>query len=112
VALVLTSNAVIVCDHGGKVTVLPHQEKVTIQGGLVLCLGDLIEAPIAGCTQVAPGTKPCTTVLPAPPLPGSVSANVSIDGSPVHLEGFTALTDGVPPASVNVLFAGQALVQA
>jgi hypothetical protein len=110
--LVLTTEAVIMCDHGGKVTAIPRQEKVTIQGGLVLCLGDLIEAPIVGCAQDAPGTKPCTTVLPTPPTPGSISANVSIDGDPVHLDGFIAPTDGVPPATVSVVFAGQELVRA
>jgi hypothetical protein len=46
------------------------------------------------------------------PLPGSVSVIVFIDGNPVHVDGFTAATDSVPPATVSVLFAGQALVQA
>jgi hypothetical protein len=101
------------CPHGGKVTVIPHQTKVSIQGGLVICFGDLEEAPIVGCTQLAPGTKPCTTVLPAPPLPAvSVSAHMLIGGNPVHLQGFTAMTDGAPPGMVTVLFAGQELVQA
>ena len=112
-ALVLTSEAVIMCAHLGKVTVIPHQEKVSIQGGFVLCQGDLEQAPIVGCTQDAPGTKPCTTVLPFAPIPGvSVSANMMINGNPVHLQGFVAPTDGAPPATVTVLSPGQELVQA
>jgi len=108
---VLTSEAVIMCALGGKVQPIPHQEKVTIQGAPVLCLGDLVEAPIIGCpVVVSPGTKPCTTV--AAPLPGSVSTSMFIDGKPVHVDGFTAATDGGPPGTVSVLFAGQALVQA
>ncbi len=108
---VLTSEAVIMCAHGGKVQPSPQQEKVTIQGAPVLCLGDLLAAPIVGCpVVVSPTTKPCTTV--AAPLPGSVSTSMFIDGKPVHVDGFTGATDGLPSATVSVVFAGQALVQA
>jgi hypothetical protein len=107
---VLTSEAVIMCDHGGKVQPIPHQEKVTIQGAPVLCLGDLVGAPIVGCPLASPSTKPCTTV--DAPLPGGVSESMFIDGDPVHVDAFSATTDSVPPAAVSVVFAGQALVQA
>jgi len=108
---VLTSEAVIMCAHGGNVQLIPHQEKVTIQGAPVLCLGDLLAAPIVGCpVVVSPTTKPCTTV--AAPLPGSVSTTMFIEGMPVHLDSFTAATDGVPPAIVSVASAGQEIVQA
>ncbi|HLL92922.1 MAG TPA: hypothetical protein VK252_08290 [Solirubrobacteraceae bacterium] len=107
---VLTSEAVIMCDHGGKVQPIPHQETVTIQGAPVLCLGDLVGAPVIGCPLASPTTKPCTTVLA--PLPGSVSTSMFIQGMPVHVDSFTAATDGVPPATVIVEFAGQEIVQA
>jgi len=109
-SFVLTADARIMCDHGGQVQVIPRQEKVSIEGSPVICLGDLEGAPIVGCPLASPATKPCTTVLA--PLPGSVSVIVFIDGNPVHVDGFTAATDSVPPATVSVLFAGQALVQA
>jgi uncharacterized Zn-binding protein involved in type VI secretion len=108
---VLTLDAVIMCDHGGKVQPIPHQETVTIQGAPVLCLGDLLEAPIVGCpVVVSPTTKPCTTV--AAPLPGSVSTSMFIQGMPVHVDSFTAATDSLPPATVFVESAGQEIVQA
>jgi hypothetical protein len=84
--------------------------KVSIDGATVLCVGDLLGAPIVGCTQAASGTKPCTVV--GPPMPGSWSLNVSIDGRPVHIDTFTAPTDGAPPGTVAVVFAGQGKVQA
>jgi hypothetical protein len=108
--LLITTSAVITCPHGGVVTPIPKQQTVTIQGGAVLCLGDLVGAPIAGCTQIGPGIKPCTTVLA--PIGETVAPNVLIGGRPVHLQTFTALTDGVPPGAVFVSFPGQELVQA
>jgi hypothetical protein len=108
---VLTLEAMITCDHGGKVQPIPHQQKVTIQGAPVLCFGDLLGAPIVGCpVVVSPTTKPCTSVLA--PLPGSVSTTMFIDGNPVHVDSFTATTDGVPEATVSVESAGQEIVQA
>lgn len=107
---VLTSAARLTCIHGGQVTVPPLPGAVSIDGAPVLCMGDLVGAPIAGCGQVASGTKPCTTV--GAPLPGSYSPSVSIDGRAVYLDTFTASTDGVPPGTVFVEFAGQGTVQA
>lgn len=110
VPFLLTTNAVITCVHGGVVTLLPKQEVVSIEGGFVLCLGDLEGAPIVGCPQAGPGIKPCTTVLA--PLPGSFAPNVLVAGRPAHWQPFTAVTDGVPPGMVLVTFPGQQLVQA
>jgi hypothetical protein len=108
--LILTSAASLSCPHGGRVAVIPKQQKVAIQGGFVLRETDLIGAPIAGCPQAGPGIKPCTTVLA--PNPGSSAPTVLVQGLPVLLQTFTALTDGVPPGVVVVQFAGQTLVQA
>jgi hypothetical protein len=46
-----------------------------------------------------------------PPLPGSWSETVSIDGRQVHLDTFMAPTDGFPPGMVHVDSAGQQQVQ-
>ena len=59
--LVVTTNARIVCAHGGQVTLAPRQTTVTIDGGAVLREGDLIGAPIVGCAQPPTvSSKPCT----------------------------------------------------
>lgn len=107
---VLTSAARLACIHGGQVTIPRLSGVVSIDGAAVLCMGDIVGAPIVGCAQLASGAKPCTTV--GAPLPGSWSLTVSIDGRPVYLDTFTASTDGAPPGTVSVLFPGQGKVQA
>jgi hypothetical protein len=107
---ILTSNAVLMCPHGGQVTIVPKQQIVQVQGGFVLRATDLVGAPIVGCPLATPGTKPCTTVLA--PLPGSFAPTVLVGGEPVLLETFTAMTDGVPPAMTVLTWPGQTLVQA
>ena len=73
---IVTTNATIMCVHGGQVMLVPKQTQVTIQGGSVLCEGDLSGAPIVGCALApSPGTKPCTTVIST--LPGSSAPTVS-----------------------------------
>jgi hypothetical protein len=110
VPLILTSNAMLSCPHGGIVTVLPRQTTVMIDGGFVLRATDLVGAPIVGCPLIGPGIKPCTTVLA--PLPGSFAPTVLVGGEPVLLQTFTAMTDGVPPGVTIVQSPGQTLVQA
>jgi hypothetical protein len=108
---VVTSNAVITCTHGGHVTLLPRQEKVSIDGGFVLCEGDLIGAPIVGCAQIGPGLVPCTVIVST--LPGSTSLKVMVSGRPVHVQvPIIGVTNGVPPGQALVEFAGQVLVEA
>jgi uncharacterized Zn-binding protein involved in type VI secretion len=108
---VLTSEALITCAHGGRVQPIPHQEQVRIEGAPVLCLGDLLQAPVIGCpVVVSPASKPCAVVLAA--LPGSLSTSMFVNGAPLHVDSFCAATDGVPAAIVSVVFAGQELVQA
>lgn len=106
----LTTSATLICSHGGRVTLVPRQTKVVIQGASVLCEPDLLGAPIVGCAQAAtPVTKPCTTVLTT--LPGSSDPNILVGGRPAYLATLTATTDGVPPGVVTVMFPGQVLVQ-
>jgi hypothetical protein len=107
---ILTSQAVIMCAHGGQVRPIPGQMKVTIQGAPVLCVPDLLGAPIVGCTQPpTPTTKPCTLV--ASTLPGSWSLKVTVGGRPAYLATLNGLTDGVPPSPLVVTFPGQVKVQ-
>lgn len=108
---ILTSQAVIMCTHGGQVRPVPGQTQVTIQGAPVLCVPDLLGAPIVGCAQPpTPTTKPCTVV--ASTLPGSWSVKVTVGGRPAYLETLVGLTDGVPPSPLVVTFPGQVTVHA
>ena len=108
---IVTTNATIMCAHGGQVTLLPRQVQVQSQGGAVLREGDLAGAPIVGCTQPpSPSTKPCTVVVST--LPGSSAPTVSAGGLPVLLATLSGITDGVPPGSIMVVQPGQTTVQA
>lgn len=105
----LTRAAILTCAHEGLVQVPQLPGPVSIDGAAVLCMGDLVGLPILNCTQLAPGTKPCMTV--GPPVPGSWSETVMIEGRAAHLDTFTAPTDGFPPGTVHVDFAGQEKIQ-
>ena len=107
----LTSNASVMCSHGGRVTLIPRQVSVGIQGGMVMCEPDLVGAPIVGCAQPpSPTTKPCTAVVST--FPGSATPKVMVSGRPAYLGTLTGVTDGVPPGTLVVAFPGQATVQA
>jgi hypothetical protein len=108
---VVTTNARIVCAHGGQVTLVPRQATVTIQGAPILRETDIMGAPIVGCAQPpSVSTKPCTLVVSV--MPGGSAPAVSAAGMPVHLDALTGMTDGVPPGTVMVVSAGQTTVQA
>jgi hypothetical protein len=103
---VLTSNAVITCIHGGQVTLIPRQVTAFSQGGALLCVPDLVGAPIVGCPQpVTPTSKPCTLV--AATMPGSFSTTLLVGGRPAYLTTLIGITDGVPPGSLVVVSPGQ-----
>jgi len=108
---VVTSNARILCIHGGQVQLVPKQTTVTIQGGAILRETDIMGAPIIGCAQPpSVATKPCTTVVSV--LPGGSAPTVTAGGMPVHLDMLSGITDGVPPGTVMVVSPGQTTVQA
>src|SRR3954467_8311455 len=107
---IVTTNATIVCAHGGQVRLVRKQTQVQIQGGAILCEGDLVGAPIVGCAQPpTPSTKPCTTVTTT--FPGSTSLKVFAGGKPAYVATLTGLTDGVPPGAIMVVDPGQVIVQ-
>lgn len=108
---ILTSNATVLCSHGGRVTLIPRQVTVGIQGGMVMCDPDLAGAPIVGCPQPATSaSKPCTAVVST--LPGSSSPKVMVSGRPAYLGTLSGVTDGVPPGTLTVVYPGQVAVQA
>jgi hypothetical protein len=106
----LTADAVILCSHGGRVAAVPSQTTVLAAGAPVLCLSDLMGAPVIGCTLApTPATKPCTaTVMP---LPGSWSMKVSVAGRPALTAMARGMTDAVPPGTFQVVFPGQMIAE-
>ena len=109
--LVVNSNAVIMCAHGGRVTLIPKQGTVMAGGAPVMREGDIIGSPIVGCAQPpSASSKPCTLVVST--MPGGSNPRVTAVGAPVHIDTLTGMTDGVPPGVVTVASAGQATVQA
>jgi hypothetical protein len=107
---IVTSNATILCVHGGQVVLVPSQTQVTIQGGAVLCEPDIMGAPIVGCAQPpTPSTVPCTVVVSA--LPGSTSLTVSVNGQPAYVATLSGITDGIPPGAIMVADPGQTQVE-
>jgi hypothetical protein len=108
---IVTSNATILCVHGGKVTLIPKQMQVLAGGGPILCEPDLVGSPIVGCALVpSPSTKPCTAVVST--LPGSTSLKVVVGGRPAYVASLSGMTDGVPPGTIMVVDPGQTTVQA
>lgn len=107
---IVTSNATVMCVHGGQVLLIPSQTQVTIQGGAVMCEPDLMGAVIVGCAQPpSPGSAPCTAVVST--LPGSSSLTVSVGGCPAYVATLSGITDGVPPGAIMVADPGQTSVE-
>jgi hypothetical protein len=109
---VLTSNAVIQCIHGGTVTITPRTGRMTIDGGAVLCDGDLVGATIVGCT-LAPttNTKPCTSIVAT--MPGSSTPKLVVSTRPAYIASMLqGVTDSVPPGTLSVVSPGQTRVVA
>lgn len=102
------------CIHGGKVEVIPKQFTVLVGGAPALRVGDVMGSPIVGCpVPPTPATKPCTTVVSEIPIPAvGASMTAMAGGQPLLLEGLSGVTDGVPPGTIMVDFAGQTTVTA
>jgi hypothetical protein len=107
---VLTEDAVLVCAHElGIVGIAATQGLVRVNGRRVLVEKDPEGRPIAGCPNVGPAIKPCTSTLA---VRAGYSGLVRIDGRRVCLDTVTGLTDGTPPGTVlyRVRSPGQTLV--
>jgi len=106
----LTVDADVRCEHpGGFVDVTSSQDLVRVDGSRVVVGADPQGRPIAGCPNLSPATKPCTTTLAV--MAGS-SSFVRIDGRPVIRADLVGLTDGTPQGGVRyrVTGPGQVLV--
>jgi hypothetical protein len=106
----LTEDAVLVCLHElGRVTNIPTQMLVRIDGRLVLVEKDPEMKSIGGCPNIGMTIKPCQLTLP---VQIGYSALVKIDGRRVCLSSVRGLTDGTPPGTVEykVRLSGQKLV--
>ncbi|HUR84126.1 MAG TPA: hypothetical protein VMY78_02175 [Solirubrobacteraceae bacterium] len=106
---IVTTAAKIMCAHGGQVTLIPKQAKVLAGGMPVLCVGDLVGAPIVGCAQPTTAvTVQCLTVVSEIPIPTvGMSPTVLVGGKPVLLAGINGVTSGVPPSPLIVASPGQ-----
>ena len=109
--LVVTTNARIVCAHGGQVTLSPRQATVTIDGGAVLREGDLVGAPFGGGAPPAPGPGAAGPAGGAA-RPGGRPPPGGARGRAGARDSLSGMTDGVPPGVISVVFAGQTTVQA
>jgi hypothetical protein len=107
---VLTANAQIMCIHGGQVMLSPAQAMVQVGGGLVLCVPDLMTAPIVGCPQIGPGIVPCTLIMLTEPVI-SASPKMIVGGRPAYVVQSIGtpggLTNGNPPGMIICASPGQ-----
>ncbi len=106
----LTQDAVLVCAHElGIVGIVATQNLVTVARRSVLVETDPEQRPIAGCPNVGPAIKPCTSTLA---VQAGYSDFIRIEGRRVCLDTVTGLTDGTPPGIVKykVRSPGQDLV--
>lgn len=106
---VLTEDAVLMCEHGGRISNQPTQDFVTIEQRQVLVENNPEGRTILSCPNVGPTIKPCQLTLK---VSTGYSAFIRVDGHPLCLGTITGLTDGTPPGVVkyNVRSPGQELV--
>jgi hypothetical protein len=109
----LTENALIICDHGGKVGLKPTQDYVRITDLLVLIEPNPFDRGISACPNTNPtiGIRPCKTTLK---VEEGYSDFITISDHAVSLNTVEGHTDGSPPGTVHYKVAnpGQTLVQA
>ncbi len=94
----ITRDAVLKCEHAGVVQNTASQSFVKINGSLVQIQPDPQSRSIAGCPNIGPTIKPCTSTLP---VQGGYSTFIRIAGKPVCLDTVWGLTDGTPPGAVR-----------
>jgi hypothetical protein len=109
--LLLTEDAVVVCNHElGHVKIVATQELVTVEGRRVLVEPDPEGRPISGCPNTGAAIKPCLTTLRV--LTGYSPGLLRIEGRRVCNDTVSGFTDGTPPGAVRykVRAAGQEFV--
>jgi hypothetical protein len=103
-AAVLTAASILVCPHNFPFKVVPTQQLFTVDGELLLVGADLVNAPIATCTN--PVNK-CTKI---DSVTGGLSGALAIDGEQAVLDTAAGTTDAAP--GWHVQFAGQNKLEA
>jgi hypothetical protein len=109
----LTEDATLICDHGGRVSIVATQDYVRIEKRRVLVQPNPESRGIAGCPNSNPlvGILSCRTTLD---VRQGYSELVKIGGKPVCLDSVLGYTDGSPPriANYKVVDPAQILVEA
>jgi hypothetical protein len=108
---IVTLAAVVRCGHDGHVQNVASQSWVRGPGGAVLVDADPEHRRVAGCPNIGPTVKPCTTTLA---VSTGYSSWLRIDGRRIVLSNLDGLTDGTVPGTVHytVRDPGQSLVGA
>ncbi|WP_426513863.1 hypothetical protein ACPPVO_26570 [Dactylosporangium sp. McL0621] len=94
----VTLAAVVRCGHDGRVQNAASQTWVRAAGRPVLVDADPERRPIAGCPNIGPTMKPCTTTLA---VSAGYSSWLRIDGRRIVLSNLDGLTDGTVPGTVH-----------
>jgi hypothetical protein len=92
-------NAVVKCDHDGRIPQVASQQWVTIGGVPVLVDSDPEGRDIVACPNYGPVIKPCAKTLVV-----AVGYSVSflrIDAKRIVMSNVDGLTDGTPPGTVH-----------
>ncbi|MFI5915166.1 hypothetical protein [Dactylosporangium sp. NPDC051541] len=108
---IVTLAAVVRCGHDGRVGNAASQSWVRAHGRPVLVDADPEGRPIAGCPNIGPTMKPCTTTLA---VSTGYSTWLRIGGRRIVLASLDGLTDGTVPGTVHytVRDPGQGIVEA
>ncbi len=109
----LTEDAVLRCEHAGRVEIRASQELVRVEGRQLLVARDPEGRPIRRCPNANPplGIRPCLTTLR---VQRGYSTLLFVAGKAVCVDTLSGLTDGTPPGSVpyTVRDPGQAWLEA
>ena len=92
-------DAVVKCDHDGRIPQVPSQQWVTISGIPVLVDADPEGRDIVACPNYGPTIKPCAKTLKV--AVGYSVSFLAIGDQRVVLSHLDGLTDGTPPGLVH-----------
>jgi hypothetical protein len=111
---VLTTAAMVVCSHQGRLQIpSAGQSQLKVGTDFVLIDGDLVGKSISGClnnpTPGSPSLKPCTSTTS---MIAGAATKLKVGTSPVLLENANGMTDSVPPGTWSVQSAGQTKLEA
>jgi hypothetical protein len=92
-------DAVVKCDHDGRIPQVASQQWVTISGIPVLVDSDPEGRDIVACPMYGPLVKPCAKTLKV--AVGYSEGFLRLDAKRVVLSHLDGLTDGTPPGTVH-----------